>query len=79
MKKLGNPFSFIGKIREKLAKSERDRIVNEINDSVQIREFDGKVFVSYKNIPLLDESDCIASACETVAKMRNNLKKYRLD
>lgn len=68
-----NPITII---RRKMAKSEYERIKSQIEQDVQLREFGGRIHISYRGIPLLDETCFKDNACDVVGKIRCTLAEF---
>lgn len=59
--------------RDEKIRAEKMAVVDE---NVQIREFDGRIFICYNDIPLVDEAMIEIPICNAVKICRKDVKKY---
>lgn len=69
-----NPFASIKKRWEETEKATR---LAQVENSVQVREFDGKLYLCYDDVPLIEESMLQGNICTMVAESRQVVKKYK--
>jgi len=69
-------FKFFASIQKRWAENERKAKIEEVNKSVQVREFEGKLYLCYKDVPLAEESMLNMSICTTVKEVRDNVQRY---
>jgi len=64
--------------QKKLAKAKKQAVLKEQSDDiVQIREFNGSVYLSYMNVPLVKTDTLKTSIPETLAAVREVFVKYK--
>ena len=71
--KIKNPFKTWAELYEK---SRREESIAHINRCVQLREFEGKIWLCYDNIPIVEQSQLKDTLCNTVAKTREAVCRY---
>ena len=71
--KIKNPFKTFA---ENYAKNIRQEAIEQVNRDVQLREFEGKIWLCYKDIPIVEESQLKDTLCNTVAKARETVCSY---
>ena len=71
--KIKNPFK---KIAENYAKNRREEAIAQVHRDVQLREFEGKIWICYNNVPIVEESQLKDTLCNTVAKTREAVCRY---
>lgn len=64
-----NPFK---KVQDRLRKEE----IVSVQRNIDIREFDGEIYICYEKIPLLKASDVKHDVCSVVKQMRSTVQKY---
>ena len=74
--KIKNPFKTWA---ENYEKSRREEAIAQVNRDVQLREFEGKIWLCYKDIPIVEESQLKDTLCNTVASTREAVfRQYKL-
>ena len=71
--KIKNPFKTFS---EYYAKSRREEAIEQVNIDVQLREFEGKIWLCYKDIPLVEQEQLKDTLCNTVSKAREAVCRY---
>ena len=71
--KIKNPFKAWV---ENYAKRQHELAIEQVNKDVQLREFEGKIWLCYKDIPLVEQSQLKDMLCNTVAKARESVCRY---
>ena len=71
--KIKNPFKTFA---ENYAKNIRQEAIEQVNRDVQLREFEGKIWLCYKDIPIVEESHIKDTICNTVSKTREAVCRY---
>ena len=61
---------------EKCSNERRKEVIERVNRSVQLREFEGKIWLCYDNIPIVEESQLKDTICNTVASTREAVCRY---
>ena len=71
--KIKNPFK---KFAENYAKNRREEAIAQVHRDVQLREFEGKIWICYNNVPIVEESQLKDTICNTVSKTREAVCRY---
>ena len=71
--KIKNPFkSFSEYSQNKIL----EEAISQVNLDVQLREFEGKIWLCYNNVPIVEESQLKDTICNTVSKAREAVCRY---
>lgn len=71
--KINNP---IKKLIESYSRKQREDSIAQVTHSIQLREFENKIWLCYNNIPLVEQDDLKHSLCEAVYRTRDALCRY---
>ena len=71
--KIKNPLKMLS---EHYAKNRREESIAQVNRDVQLREFEGKIWLCYDNVPIVEESQLKDTLCNTVEKTREAVCRY---
>ena len=71
--KIKNPFKTWAELYEK---NRREEAIAQVNRDVQLREFEGKIWICYNNVPIVEESQLKDTICNTVSKTREAVCRY---
>ena len=71
--KIKNPFKILS---EHFEKKRREESIAHVNRCVQLREFEGKIWLCYDNIPIVEQSQLKDTLCNTVASTREAVFRY---
>lgn len=71
--KIKNPFKTFYEYYEK---KRREEAIEQVNRDVQLREFEGKIWLCYNNVPIVEESQLKYTLCNTVASTRDAVCRY---
>ena len=71
--KIKNPFKTWAELYEK---NRREEAIAQVNRDVQLREFEGKIWICYNNVPIVEESQLKDAICNTVSKTREAVCRY---
>ena len=71
--KIKNPFKMLSEYFED---KRREESIAQVNRDVQLREFEGKIWLCYDNIPIVEESQLKDTLCNTVSKTREVVCRY---
>ena len=71
--KIKNPFKMLS---EHYEKKRREESIAQVNRDVQLREFEGKIWLCYNNVPIVEESQIKDTLCNTVASTRAAVCRY---
>lgn len=71
--KIKNPFKTWV---ENYEKNRREESIAQVNRDVQLREFEGKIWLCYNNVPIVEESQLKDTLCNTVSKTREVVCRY---
>ncbi len=61
----------------RLRKSRRDLLDKEISERVQIKEWNGKIYLSVDGVPMIDASLLQGGVIEALGKIRNEIINYK--
>ena len=68
-----NPFKTLA---ENYEKNRRKEAIAQVHRDVQLREFEGKIWLCYNNVPIVEESQLKDTLCNTVASTREAVCRY---
>ena len=68
-----NPFKTLS---EHYEKKRREEAIAQVNRDVQLCEFEGKIWLCYNNVPIVEESQIKDTLCNTVASTREAVCRY---
>ena len=71
--KIKNPLKMLS---EHFEKNRREESIAQVNRDVQLREFEGKIWLCYNNVPIVEESQLKDTLCNTVEKTREAVCRY---
>ena len=71
--KIKNPFK---KMAENYAKNIRQEAIEQVNRDVQLREFEGKIWLCYGNTPIVEQNQLRDTLCNTLASTREAVCRY---
>lgn len=71
--KIKNPFKMLS---EHFENKRREEAIAQVNRDVQLREFEGKIWLCYDNIPIVEQSQLKDTLCNTVASTREAVCRY---
>lgn len=71
--KIKNPFKMLS---EHYEKKRREEYIAQVNRDVQLREFEGKIWICYKNIPIIEQEQLKMDICDTVNDARDAVCRY---
>lgn len=71
--KIKNPFKMLS---EHYEKKRREESIAQVNRDVQLREFEGKVWLCYNNVPIVEESQIKDTLCNTITDTRAAVCRY---
>ena len=71
--KIKNPFKTWV---ENCAKNRREESIAQVNQYVQLREFEGKIWLCYNDIPIIEQEQLKDTLCNTVSKTRKAVCRY---
>ena len=71
--KIKNPFKTWA---ENYEKSRREESIAHVNRCVQLREFEGKIWLCYNDVPIVEQSQLNDTLCNTVASTREAVCRY---
>lgn len=71
--RIKNPFKILA---ENYEKSRRKEAIAQVNREVQLREFEGKIWLCYNNVPIVEQSQLKDTLCNTVASTREAVCRY---
>ena len=63
-------------LSEYYEKKRREEAIAQVNREVQLREFEGKVWLCYNNVPIVEQSQLKDTLCNTVASTREAVCRY---
>ena len=61
---------------EHYEKNRREEAIAQVNRDVQLREFEGKIWICYNNVPIVEEGQLKDTICNTVSKTREAVCRY---
>lgn len=71
--KIKNPFKTWA---ENYEKSRREESIAHVNRCVQLREFEGKIWLCYNNVPIVEQSQLKDTLCNTITDTRAAVCRY---
>ena len=71
--KIKNPFKMLS---EHFENSRREESIAQVNRDVQLREFEGKIWMCYKDVPIVEESQLKDTLCNTITDTRAAVCRY---
>ena len=71
--KIKNPFKMLS---EHFENSRREESIAQVNREVQLREFEGKIWLCYNNVPIVEESQIKDTLCNTITDTRAAVCRY---
>ena len=71
--KIKNQFKSLSEYFEKRRRKE---LIEQVNQDVQLREFEGKIWLCYNNVPIVEQSQLKDTICNTVASTREAVCRY---
>ena len=71
--KIKNPFKTWA---ENYEKNRRKEAIAQINRSVQLREFEGKIWLCYNDVPIVEQSQLKDTLCNTITDTRAAVCRY---
>ena len=63
-------------LSEHFEKNRREESIAQVHRDVQLREFEGKIWLCYNNVPIVEESQLKDTLCNTVASTREAVCRY---
>ena len=71
--KIKNPFKTLV---ENYEKNRRKEAIAQVNRDVQLREFEGKIWLCYNNVPIVEQSSLKNTLCNTITDTRAAVCRY---
>ena len=71
--KIKNPFKTWA---ENYEKNRREEAIAQVNRDVQLREFEGKIWICYNNVPIVEQEQLKDTLCNTLANTRDAVCRY---
>ena len=71
--KIKNQFKSLSEYFEKRRRKE---LIEQVNQDVQLREFEGKIWLCYNNVPIVEQSQLKDTICNTIADTRAAVCRY---
>lgn len=71
--KIKNPFKSLSEYFEKRRRKE---LIEQVNQDVQLREFEGKIWICYNNVPIVEQSQIKDTICNTITDTRAAVCRY---
>ena len=71
--KIKNPFKMLS---EHFEDRRREESIAQVNRDVQLREFEGKIWLCYNNVPIVEESQLKDTICDTITDTREAVFRY---
>lgn len=68
-----NPFKTLSEYFEK---NRRKEAIAQVNREVQLREFEGKVWLCYNNVPIVEQSQLKDAICDAITYTRATVCRY---
>ena len=63
-------------LSEHFENSRREEAIAQVNRDVQLREFEGKIWLCYNNVPIVEESQIKDTICDTITDTRAAVCRY---
>ena len=71
--KIKNPFKTLSEYYEK---KRREEAIEQVHQYVQLREFEGKIWLCYNDIPIVEQEQLKDTLCNTLASTREAVCRY---
>ena len=71
--KIKNQFKSLSEYFEKRRRKE---LIEQVNQDVQLREFEGKIWLCYNNVPIVEQSLLKDTICNTITDTRAAVCRY---
>ena len=71
--KIKNPFKALS---DNIEMNRREYAIAEVNKIIQLREFEGKIWLCYCNIPIVEQNQLRDTLCNTLASTREAVCRY---
>ena len=71
--KIKNPFKALS---DNIEMNRREYAIAEVNKIIQLREFEGKIWLCYDNIPLIEQEQLKMDICDTIKDAREAVCRY---
>ena len=71
--KIKNPFKMLSEYFED---RRREESIAQVNQDVQLREFEGKIWLCYNNVPIVEQSQLKDTICNTITDTRAAVCRY---
>ena len=71
--KIRNPFKMLS---EHFENKRLEESIAQVNRDVQLREFEGKIWLCYNNVPLVEQSQLKDAICDTITYTREAVCRY---
>ena len=71
--KIKNPFKMLS---EHYENKRREESIAQVNRDVQLREFEGKIWLCYNNVPIVEQSQLKDTLCNTITDTRAAVCRY---
>lgn len=59
------------------AKAKFQRIAQEMQERIQVKEYNGKMYVSVDNVPMISEECLSINIVDALDKIRNTITEYK--
>ena len=63
-------------LSEHFEKNRREESIAQVNRDVQLREFEGKIWLCYNDVPIVEQSQLKDTLCNTIADTRAAVCRY---
>ena len=63
-------------LSEHFENSRREESIAQVNRDVQLREFEGKIYLCYNNVPIVEQSQLKDTICNTITDTRAAVCRY---
>ena len=71
--KIKNPFKILS---EHFENRRREESIAQVNRCVQLREFEGKIWLCYNDVPIVEQSKLKDTLCNTITDTRAAVCRY---
>ena len=71
--KIKNQFKSLSEYFEKRRRKE---LIEQVNQDVQLREFEEKIWICYNNVPIVEQSQLKDTICNTITDTRAAVCRY---
>ena len=71
--KIKNPFKAWV---ESYAKRQHELAIEQVNKDVQLREYEGKIWLCYNDVPIVEQSQLKDTLCNTITDTRAAVCRY---